>query len=618
MNIYFVLIPKKKGGLSVGPLLDRIAKEYDEHVPEGFVKTPEKGRFDCHEDIYYISYKRKGVVGSGVGKTDNSSHYIITSGNIGAERFEENIKPCQGKLELNNKPGGMYSVVAVDKNFGKVSAWSSQPAAEAIYYAENDQFVSISSRPLLCALSLSGKEKISLSRDYVKEYLSLGYSACGASPFVGVNTNLPEDMLSVVNGGVYFSSLPRSPRYDFSDMDEGEINECVSGALLKSFDTLSTLPGKPVFHLSGGKDSRTLFAAFSCLNIQPHAITYGRPNGDEPRIANSLANISNMPHTVLLRDVVNEDFRVATNDTLRKCEGLMPSAPSQVIYSKDDAACQEVNQARVLGQHELQRGGWAKLMHNTSDHVRNVLNKQVSRFVTDEASGLYFDRIDKIRSKRDFKSHVESLYWFCSDFRSSCYLTSSLIDFSRRNIPVFPMLDERFVDACSAVAEKNVAMLVSESTVFDVIKRFNSDSLKIPLHEDSWRFEIKKENPNLSGENYTYRVIHIEQHPFVPKVAKCSWVPGSGGSGINAQSRSSIAHIVSEIKEFIGESGIFEGVVRPEVLNVIRSMYSGDRSEFLDILRKDRKLRNEEVDFKKFLWRMYCVTVWSEGEWLHG
>lgn len=618
MNIYLILVPKEGVAPSLAwSLLDRIVKEYSEHLPEGFDEKPEKGKFDCWKDVYYLCYKRKSIPSAGVGKDSKGARYIITSGNIPSGRVSKNIKPRQGRLELADKPGGVYSVVAVDKHFGKISAWSSQPAAEAIYYAESDIFVSISSRPLLCALSLSKKNDIILSEDYVREYLALGYSACGSSPFLGVRTNNVEDMLTVVDGEIYFSSLPESPRHDFYGMEESEINETVSDVLLKSFDTLQGLPGETVFHLSGGKDSRTLLSAFSHLNLQPHAITYGRPSGDEPRIANSLAEISNIRHTVLLRDIVDEDFEVSTNEALRKCEGLMPSAPAQVVYDKDDAVCGEVNQPRVLGQHELQRGGWAKLMQNKPSHISGVLGKQVSKFVTNEASSPYYRRIRQIKSKRDYNTHVESLYWYCFDFRSSCYLTSSLFDFSRRNVPVFPMLDERFADACSAVAEKNIAMLVSESMVFKVIENLEGELLKIPLYGDAWRFEAKKENPNLSGEYYSYRATLIEQHPYIPKKAMCGWIPGSCGSGVNAFSRLSTAKIVNKIQDFMERSNVFNNLVRPDVLEVVRKMHEGSREEFLSVLDEKRRVRDEDIDFRKFLWRMYCVAVWSDGKWLY-
>ncbi|MDH2299843.1 hypothetical protein [Cobetia sp. 29-18-1] len=620
MNLYSVLIPKDGCSYnSFQEISDRVSKEYSTNLAEGFQDQPEVGKFDSIHDIYYICYKRKGVSSSGVSKTRKSTHSVITTGNVGASRVSKVLRSKQGKLSLLELPGGVYSSVVVDKNFGKVSAWSSQPAAEPIYYGENEAFICISSRPLLCALSLWERREIALSDDYVKEYLLLSYSACGSSPFVGVKTNAPENMVNIVEGKIYFSDLPEQPCLDYKGLNEDQVISCMKSALIDSCDVFEGVPGEPVFHLSGGKDSRTLLSVFSHLNMSPHAITYGKSNGAEPRIANALANVAGFKHTVLMRDLIDHDFTKASNETLRRCEGLIPSAPNQVIYSKDDVVSSVLNQPRVLGQHEIQRGGWAKLMKNNKSHVADTLNKQLSSYVSDDVKNVFFDRLSEIRAKKSFNSHVEEVYLLTHYFRSSCYLTSSILDFSRKNIPVFPMLDERFVSVCSAVAEKNIALLVSESAVFRLIDKLDSKINEIPLHEDNWRFEARKKHAEFSGDAYDLRLKDLVCHPSVPESAVCN-NPSSEESAsldINTLDSASVSIIAKFVNKHIEKTGYFKDIVKPEVLEVIKNIKSGKMEEYLSLLDSSKNLKNEDVTFKKFLWRMYCATVWRTGDWLN-
>src|SRR6185312_4349054 len=168
---------------------------------------------------------------------------------------------------------------------------------------QTPEFVFLSNRPVLAALALSwgATNGLSLSREYLTEYLLYGYSISGQTPYEGVET-IPVDMaICIVEGQISFTGIPEGLTAALGkqhSLEEGglALAEALKNAMTRS---AKAIPSQNLqLRLSGGKDSRLLLGLLRNTNLNVRAVTFGRVDDAEVVLARHIADLCGVSHQI--------------------------------------------------------------------------------------------------------------------------------------------------------------------------------------------------------------------------------------------------------------------------------------------------------------------------------
>ncbi|SHL30385.1 Asparagine synthase [Micrococcus luteus] len=604
MNQFLVVVPKASRG-TLDPtdasarqstVAQRVAASYRSFLGQDEDPEPIITPASSNGTATVLSFRRIGQPKFAAGRGDVS---LAVAGQQVGNSLMASIQRLGGRLIYRFPVFGRYSVVYCERWMDHITAWSTVPGFEGIHWGEDDEHVFVSNRPLLVALGLANGslESVRLSERYVYEYLTVGYSLTGQSPFHAVATVPVGHALSVHGGRVTVTEMPSGLESDLPrehTVDEGA--DALSGALRRATErAIEDMDGRPLtLRLSGGKDSRLMLGMFRAFDVPISTVTFGVPTDPDVRLASHLATMAGVPHEIRpprLLTGTNEDARIV--DTLRQAGGMPLSEPHTIRYVGADLP--GPGHAIALGQWPLFKGGMARTMTNSRDATRRRLDGALSTLVSDDVRRPFAEWLEDWIQTQPAASELEKQYLFARSFRSGPYLQPHTIHYSRDGMIAYPFGDHE-VAAVSDVL--TMPEKVSERSFFGALQRIWPEVMRVPLDRSGWRFEAGGPDPSYSGDHYADRMGELPP------------VPGTRQSG----AATPIEHGAGIVRDLV------EALRADDHLDWAASLVHPAVADSLNALAARGSLvvpaGVAPREFTKFVWRLRTADLWRSRAWM--
>ncbi|SLN01437.1 MoeH5 [Corynebacterium xerosis] len=501
-----------------------------------------------------------------------------------------------GALVYDSPAWGSYAATFGEKYSQRVWFWNTTPALEAIHFGADSEFVFVSNRPLLVALSLShGLADVDLDRAYLPEYLHLGYSVSGRTSFKGVTTIPVNGCLVVHRGEIFFREVPRMISELSAEHGEEEGAEALAQALQSATRrSLEQANGATTqLRLSGGKDSRLLAGLLRQQGAGVEAITYGVEEDTEVQLSRRIAQMAGFPHTVSSPSLaVGVNLRERVERIMFECGGIPASEAHLGETVGSDPSL--LGEPIMLGQWPLMKGGIAKVMRYPEGGIRGAVHKQASNILSSRTANPIVDMLNEWFDDAVAGTELEKLYLFAREFRSGRYLHSHVTHYSRDALVIYPISDMQVTAVCDVLT---MAEKVSQRALFLATQRIWPEVMALPLHGSSWRFEAGGP-ADISGNTYGLRnaAQPIQQLPRQRTHAQVDQsTPGD-----------SIQNLAIEIVSG-GRWPYFRDLLSTEMSNAIESTATGQSAPPAGMSIRA---------YKKSVWRVLLADVWLSGGWL--
>ena len=435
----------------------------------------------------------------------SGDRWVATAGQQVAQSIHSYVALAGGSLRYTRPVWGSYAAVLGERYTDRITAWSTAPALEAIHYGENSRYVFISNRPIIAALGRVNGDptKLSLSDDYLSEYLAYGYSVSGQTPFSGIFTSPVNSAISVVKGRLQTEPAPKGLDSGLApDHTEAEGAEALARALTNAMDRTEKeiRDGSLQVRLSGGKDSRLMLGLLRGRNLNASAITYGVHSDAEVTIAARVAAMAGIPHRVDSPPLsVGSNTSEQTLRTILECGGIPPSEPH--LARNIGSNPEHPNDAIMLGQWPLFKGGMAKVVRYPKGGIEKALCNQISPLVGQDLRSHYEMSILAWAHSVHASSELEKLYLFAREFRSGRYLHSHISHYARDARIAYPISDS---EVTAVSDDLSMYEKVSQKSLFRAMREIWPESLAVPLHNSIWRFETGGPT-DVSGPDYDLR-----------------------------------------------------------------------------------------------------------------
>lgn len=598
MSIFLVAIPKLSERLgSVEAVTSRTA---------GVLRRVREGYETTLGPIYADSPKIRHVASNGFASTlawhatgtpertlvDGSS-WSVHAGTYLADGLHRSLTRRGGRLVYQAPLWGQYAAVLGDRYANRVTAWNTTPALDAIHYGESGSFVFISNRPLLVALALAAgdRHEVTLSPDYLVEYLAYGYSITHQSPFQGVSVLGVNSAVSVRNGEINLVEVPPGLTSSLSiDHTGEEAAESLAVALRHATERLyRTLPTtQPLLvRTSGGKDSRLLLGLLKDGERSVQAVTFGREVDLEVRIARALTSLAGVEHIVDTPQLAQgETLAEQVASTIRNSDGMPPSEPHTAMYQ--GSAPTSIGQGIALGQWPLMKGGLAKRLRYTALQAENAVLGQASAIVSAAARALYDEYLRNWYKNAEADNPLERLYLFSREFRSGRWLQAHIALFSRDAQICYPISDSEVTSVSDALT---VGERVSQRTYYGAIERIWPAALELPLEGQGWPFQSHQHNQELLSR----------------------FTPPTAGVSVDDSGPKATEYSVSTARAMALE------LQKMEHFEYICQLLNDDFTIALMELARgnfDLPLGFSKRAYIKQVWRVYVAAVWLNRGWL--
>lgn len=543
-----------------------------------------------------LHYRREGAAEAPAPRGDT---WTLTIAQDVAAALNRSLERVGGRLRYTTPVWGRYAAVHVERWMDRATFWATVPGFEGIHWAEDDEYVYVSNRPLLPALALARgrRSAVRLSEDFTAEYLAVGYSLSGRSPFQGVHTVPVGEALVVAGGRISFEPVPPGLESPLSrDHSLDEAIDAMSSALTDATDrVVRQLAGRPlVLRLSGGKDSRLLLGLFRRHTLNLTAVTFGTGTDMDVRLARRMADMAGVPHVVTTPTVVDaENDSARIRRTLLDSCGQPPSEPHTARYRGADVV--EAGHAVCLGQWPLFKGGLARVMKNSRADTRARLVGAVSGLVAPAVAAPALDFIDQWIDSTPANSQLERQYLFARSFRSGPYLQAHIAHYGGDAMLAYPFGDQEVTAVSDALT---MSESVSERVFFGAMQTIWPDVMGVPLDKSVWRFEVNGPDPQLSGDLYDQRYAPVPE----PSAAEVAAATGS---------REHASDTVGDLLRAMAGDGRLDWVmplVTPAVAKSMRDAAAGEP------LRTPQGVVEREMT--KFVWRVRTADIWRSRDWI--
>jgi hypothetical protein len=209
---------------------------------------------------------------------------------------------------------GRFTAARYDDRDGALEVYSDPLGAYPVFSGTADGTRWISNSAELVRTVL-GTREIDLS--VLAALLATGWSLSGEPVWKGVR-RLPRGSVLTLRAGVPDSASELLPLDRVAALPgAGFEPESAARVLVATTAALADWPGRPsVLQLSGGLDSRLLFAAGLRANVEVEVVTYGAPDLPDVRVAGELCAATGTPHELRSADPGGA-LHVDTGDTAR-------------------------------------------------------------------------------------------------------------------------------------------------------------------------------------------------------------------------------------------------------------------------------------------------------------
>lgn len=598
MSIFLIAIPKGQRGTEIFDKASGQLKELLSKVGETYTRDFLGDNYAPYtlsvpvsdKTVVILNWPREGEGDQYQNKGDN---WAISAGHNVTTQILESMVRRGGQLKYCQPVWGHYCVVYGDKYMDQLVAWNTTPALEAIHYAQDDQFIYISNKPLLIGIALAkGEKDITLCDEFITEYLLFGYSVTGNTPFKNVKTLNVNESLRVQKGKVFLDEIPAGLEINLpKDHSLSNATDLLVSALRNAMKrSISELNGLPLeLRMSGGKDSRLLLGLIKDYIYPIRAVTFGVEGESETIISSKLCDLVNIPLEVRApKYTKGANYLEKLSNTIRYSDGLPPSEAHTGVYIGAEPINNQY-QGIMLGQWPLMKGGMAKKMRYSMQEAEEVIFRQASHIVGESYREKYINYLKAWLTETAFTSLLDILYLFARNFRSGRWLHGHAHLYSKNSLLVYPLAD---MEVCAVSDAINNAYRVSEKAYFMSLKEIWPEALDLPLaNNDTWRFERLAKDDELSGNNYSLRNMVIEE----------SIAPRHGKSQSELIIELCILILEHPCKEFIWD------VLSDNLKNFIEMSAQGKIVSF-------NKLSMKEL--LNYMWRILAVEVWYSKSWL--
>ncbi|QCU78347.1 hypothetical protein E7744_09350 [Citricoccus sp. SGAir0253] len=589
-------LEEKRSSAWLRERLERTAVGYAPFLGPDLDPVPEISEPAARGTLAVLSFVRRGESGRVQASGD---HWSVSAGSPVSAQLLDSLYRHAGRLVYDLPVWGQYAAVFGERYLDRVTAWNTVPALEAIHYAVTDEYVFLGNRPLLVAMAMAAgaRSALSLSTDYLTEYLLYGYSLSGQTPFTGVRTLSVDRSLCVHRGEVSLHEVPSGltgPLSARHTLEEG--TEALAAALTSAMDrTERALDGRRLqLRLSGGKDSRVMLALLRGRDLDVGAVTFGREGDADVRLARLLAHRSGVRHEVRfpeLGDAADLAGQVAL--TIAGSGGIPASEPHTARYRGADAG--GAGEGIMLGQWPLTKGGMAKRLRYPAGGIESAIMHQGGSLVGEGARAPLDDRLQHWFNSVHAASELEKLYLFAREFRSGRYLHAHIAHYAGEAQIAYPISDAEVAAVCDALT---MPEKVSERALFGALSRLWPEVMELPLDRSVWRFEAAGPDPEFSGPHYEARSTPLppaeeDPHRNLP-------TRPSEFSGVVA------AQLAREILDS-DRAPLFASLLTAEMWAALTPAAAGHVQAPASMSR---------LEFVKYLWRVYVADVWLSRRWI--
>ena len=392
-----------------------------------------------------------------------------------------------GDLAMSRSPGGIATYFLADARQRRIYAWSSHAGMEGPYFTVGTDCTAISNRPLLSHLIGRQSDRAAMSSRWARRAL-LGSGLWDDTPFEGTLQPPPRTAVIVSDDGLRFVHHPVTLEGNFGKRDPAGV-EALCAAALDAVTPLQRWPRGELW-LSGGKDSRLAAALIRRAGIDVDVLTHAKIDAGEGEAAAAVAQALGLEHRI------TDSGGIATGDdllptifaNLRQSDGLL-GEPRQLAYRKPAHRGNPL----VQGQAHHPRGGFKLKLPATRESVEQHLIDLVvgdSDLVTEDLVEERRERLREILGGYSAPGHPSELaYWLYSDWRMTRWTSAAYRAAAESRPVVWPMMDERVLQVSAALAPVD---RVQEVAFFAALRRLSPDLARVPLYEDTWKFDAGK------------------------------------------------------------------------------------------------------------------------------
>ncbi|MDO5575979.1 MAG: asparagine synthase-related protein [Fibrobacter sp.] len=230
----------------------------------------------------------------------------FTEGSISDERLLLSVYKKEGLVPFLKNVDGIFCAVIYDSSKKKIYLISDRYGLKNLYFCKNGHDLFWSSE--IKSFSLFPIKSIDIDTDSVKDFFSVGHFLENRTWVKGVELISPA---SIVTFDINTSSLVRKTYWNWDQIPVSthiDINETVNilkTRFCESVKKRCSKFAKTGLSLSGGLDSRAIFAAMPSKTEPIPAFTFGKRNCDDIRIAKKVALLRKSKHHIFEIDSKN-------------------------------------------------------------------------------------------------------------------------------------------------------------------------------------------------------------------------------------------------------------------------------------------------------------------------
>lgn len=451
-----------------------------------------------NEHAYYPYFNRTTNMFTPVGVFTRNINQI--------EEFLINANNFERKAYVRDL-GGQFALGFSDFLKDEVHLFTHIARIETLYSYVSKNLIIVGTDPLIISL-LATNEQVEFDLNAMYSFILNGYYGDDMTPYKNVYA-LPGNSHIVINkSGVHIDQIDESysnllnTKYSKSDYDT------LTDTFINGFNTQGK---KDEFKmaLTGGKDSRLIFAAMNSNKFDLSVFTNGFEDNPDVIIAKKIATMYDIKHKTTSPKISDEN--TISINIYKKIKKVM-LATSGMVYGYEKVGLS----SSFLGDRafdgvgaELVKGGFANFVNSDDNSNKLKLVKTFNRNTEFLKLGENnpFGVFLKECTKNDQGLHkLQILYSLQYRTGRLTSAAKNAANYSKQSHS--PFLDNKFLrDSLKIQYEDNK----NEEIHYQILKRIDKRLIDIPFAKDRWR--IEKNKPLIASDYKNW----LNRQPYYPK-----------------------------------------------------------------------------------------------------
>lgn len=560
----FVHIFKLQSEAEVPNNIDEILKSYKSKAIFSHIESTEEiisVYFTNQFDSYPYQYDFNGLF-TPVGVFTRNIHDIFN--NITSENKESKtnyVKNLEGQFALG------YS----DFSKKELNFFTHIARIETLYSFLNDKMIIVGTDPMIMSV-IAGQGKAEFDVHNMYSFIQNGYYADDKTPFKNIYALPANSYIKVNVDGIKISAIDDiqsnflNVKYNKSDYDQ------LTDLFLNSFNTQNK-DQEFKLALTGGKDSRLIFAAMNSNDFNFTTFTNGFSDSPDVVIAKKISELFNVSH-VTSSPKISEENTINVN-IYKKLKGVMLST-SGLVYGYENVSLPgkfKGNKSFDGVGAELVKGGFASFINSDDNSDKKLLvksfNKNHQHFIRKE-SNPFENFLSKFVDTNIGLHKLQILYslLYRSGRLTSAAKNSS--NYSRQSHS--PFLDNRFLREALKIDYDEIR---NEEIHYQILNRLDDRLINVPFGKDRWR--VEKEKPLKPSDYYKW----LSREPYYPTtiLGNYNWrrVQNNDSVVVNEFKQillSNKNHMIYDIVDYISIQRMFNHPITAQNMRFIWSLAS--------------------------------------------